>query len=396
MNNETIAENVPTFEIIIEREIAKYDLPAAAIKKLEQEFMPLSVKSLDDEEGYAQVKEALRFMVSKRNEVEDKRKELKADSLKFGRAVDDEAKRLTLMLSPIELHLKAEKDKIDSEKKRVAEEEEARKQRVIVHRHEMLVGVGMVILGDIYYFENLITNEKVQLHKLNIETMDDNDFNEFVFNVGSIKVEVDNYLREEKEKREREQQKIYEEQEVLRREQEAMRLQKEAIDREMQAMINSRNQVRKDSLLSLGIQYSEMTGFYFYNGESIITHPEVQSIDSFEWEERLNDIKLKVDNLKIQEAEQKLERERVMQEQIEKLAEEQRLAKEKAEADAIEEQNRLEAERVQGLDDVSKMAEYCDKLLSTTRPEMKTPKYKKEMKVLVDMIASHIKSNACD
>ncbi len=396
MNNETITDSVPTFEIIIEREIAKYDLPAAAIKKLEQEFMPLSVKSLDDEEGYAQVKEALRFMVSKRNEVEDKRKELKADSLKFGRAVDDEAKRLTLMLSPIELHLKAEKDKIDSEKKRIAEEEEARKQRVIVHRHEMLVGVGMVILGDIYYFENLITNEKVQLHKLNIETMDDNDFNEFVFNVGSIKVEVDNYLREEKEKREREQQKIYEEQEVLRREQEAMRLQKEAMDREMQAMINSRNQVRKDSLLSLGIQYSEMTGFYFYNGESIITHPEVQSIDSFEWEERLNDIKLKVDNLKIQEAEQKLERERVMQEQIEKLAEEQRLAKEKAEAEAIEEQNRLEAERVQGLDDVSKMAEYCDKLLATTRPEMKTPKYKKEMKVLVDMIASHIKSNACD
>lgn len=396
MNNETISENVPTFEIIIEREIAKYDLPAAAIKKLEQEFMPLSVKSLDDEDGYAQVKEALRFMVSKRNEVEDKRKELKADSLKFGRAVDDEAKRLTAMLAPIELHLKAEKDKIDSEKKRIAEEEEARKQRAIMQRHEMLVGAGMVILGDIYNFENVITNENVQLHKLNIETMDDNDFNEFVFNVSNIKKEVDNHLKEEKEKREREQKRIYEEQQELRREQEAIRLQKQAMEREMQAMINSRTKVRKDSLLSLGIQYSEMTGFYFYNGKSIITHPEVQSIDSFEWDDTFYRIKLEVDVLRVEEFKENVERERLMQEKIEKLAEEQRLAKEKAEADAIEEQNRLEAERIQGLDDVSKMAEYCDKLLATTRPEMKTPKYKKEMKVLVDMIASHIKSNACD
>ena len=396
MNNETIAENVPTFEIIIEREIAKYDLPAAAIKKLEQEFMPLSVKSLDDEEGYAQVKEALRFMVSKRNEVEDKRKELKADSLKFGRAVDDEAKRLTLMLSPIELHLKAEKDKIDSEKKRIAEEEEARKQKVIIERHQMLVGVGMVVLEDIYYYENPITNKGTKLHRLNIETMEDNDFNEFVFNMGKIKAEVDNTLREEKEKREREQQKIYEEQEALRREQESMRLQKEAMDREMQAIINSRTQVRKQSILALGVEYSDLTGFYFFNGQSIITNNEVQSIDSLEWEQRFDAIKLKVNNLIIQEAKDKLENDRLMREQVEKLAEEQRLAKEKQEAEAIAEQNRLEAERVEGLSDVAKMAEYCDKLLATARPEMKTPKYKKEMRALLDMIASHIKSNACD
>ena len=231
---------------------------------------------------------------------------------------------------------------------------------------------------------------------MNIETMEDNDFNEFVFNMGKIKAEVDNTLREEKEKREREQQKIYEEQEALRREQEAMRLQKEAMEREMQAIINSRTQVRKQSILALGVEYSDLTGFYFFNGQSIITNNEVHSIDSLEWEQRFDAIKLKVNNLIIQEAKEKLEHDRLMREQVEKLAEEQRLAKEKQEAEAIAEQNRLEAERVEGLSDVSKMAEYCDKLLATARPEMKTPKYKKEMKVLVDMIASHIKSNACD
>ena len=102
----------------------------------------------------------------------------------------------------------------------------------------------------------------------------------------------------------------------MRREQEAMRLQKEAIDREMQAMINSRNQVRKDSLLSLGVQYSELTGFYFYNGKSLITHPEVQSIDSFEWENTFYRIKLEVDVLRVQEYKESVEHERLMQEKV--------------------------------------------------------------------------------
>jgi hypothetical protein len=300
------------------------------------------------------------------------------------------------MLSPIELHLKAEKDKIESEKKRIAEEEEARKQKVIIERHQMLVGVGMVVLEDIYYYENPITNEGFKLHRLNIETMEDNDFNEFVFNMGKVKAEVDNTLREEKEKREREQQKIYEEQEALRREQEAIRLQKEAMEIEMQAILFSRNQVRKDSILSLGVEYSNLTGFYFFKGQPIITNHEVQTIDSEDWGQKFDAIKLKVNNLIIKEAKDDIEHERLMQEKVDKLLEDNRLAKEKADAEAIEEQNRLEAERVHGLDDVSKMAEYCDKLLATSRPEMKTPKYKKEMRALLDMIASHIKSNACD
>ena len=139
-----------------------------------------------------------------------------------------------------------------------------------------------------------------------------------------------------------------------------------------------------------------VTGFYFFKGQPIITNYEVQSINSVDWVQKFDAIKLKVNNLIIQEAKDDIEHERLMQEKVEKLAEEQIFTKEKQEAEAIAEQNRLEAERFEGLSDVSKMAEYCDKLLSTTRPEMKTGKYKKEMKVLVDMIASHIKSNACD
>jgi hypothetical protein len=386
MNNETI----PTFQIIIEREIAKFDLTAAAVKKLELEFMPLMVRSLEDEDGYAEVKEALRFMVGKRNEIEDKRKELKADSLKFGRAVDEEAKRLTLMLSPIEAHLKEQKDKVDIEKKRVALEQEALRQRVIMHRHQMLIDAGMVLLGDTYVFNNPIDLEQTTLHSLNVETMEDNDFNEFAYNISMLKKQVDILVKEEQEKNEKAQLALKQEQDKIKAERESMQL-------EMAVMLKERTSIRVQGLTALGIQYSQFSGFFFYSGVSIVTIGEVESLNSSDWEIKFGVIRNKVSNIS-REIEAKIAEEEIhRQEEIVKIQAEAeakaiRDIEIKAEYDAKvkAESDRIEAERVEGLSDKQKICIYCDYLLSTPRPEMKTVKYKKEMKVLLDAIAIHI------
>jgi len=386
MNNETI----PTFQIIIEREIAKFDLTAAAVKKLELEFMPLMVRSLEDEDGYAEVKEALRFMVGKRNEIEDKRKELKADSLKFGRAVDEEAKRLTLMLSPIEAHLKEQKDKVDIEKKRVALEQEALRQRVIMHRHQMLIDAGMVLLGDTYVFNNPIDLEQTTLHSLNVETMEDNDFNEFAYNISMLKKQVDILVKEEQEKNEKAQLALKQEQDKIKAERESMQL-------EMAVMLKERTSIRVQGLTALGIQYSQFSGFFFYSGVSIVTIGEVESLNSSDWEIKFGVIRNKVSNIS-REIEAKIAEEEIhRQEEIVKIQAEAeakaiRDIEIKAEYDAKvkAESDRIEAERVEGLSDKQKICIYCDYLLSTPRPEMKTAKYKKEMKVLLDAIAIHI------
>ena len=72
-----------------------------------------------------------------------------------------------------------------------------------------------------------------------------------------------------------------------------------------------------------------VTGFYFFKGQPIITNYEVQSIDSVDWVQKFDAIKLKVNNLIIQEAKDDIEHERLMQEKVEKLAEEQIFTKEK-------------------------------------------------------------------
>jgi len=54
--------------------------------------------------------------------VEKKRKDLKADALEWGRKVDAEAKRISALLEPIEVHLQTEEDKVTKEKERIKAE----------------------------------------------------------------------------------------------------------------------------------------------------------------------------------------------------------------------------------------------------------------------------------
>ena len=136
-----ITENIPSsFDQLIQRELVKFDIVVPAVNELAKEFLPLKIQSVEDKEGYSEVTKALRFIVSKRTAVEDKRKELKADSLAYGRAVDARAKEITALLEPIESHLKDEKNRIDTVIERLKAEEEEKKQAFINNRISILIG----------------------------------------------------------------------------------------------------------------------------------------------------------------------------------------------------------------------------------------------------------------
>ena len=71
-------------EEIIQNEIRKYSVADAVIAEYKDKFKGLKIKGIDDKQGYKAVKEARSIMRKLRTGVEDKRKELKADSLKIG------------------------------------------------------------------------------------------------------------------------------------------------------------------------------------------------------------------------------------------------------------------------------------------------------------------------
>jgi len=122
-------------ESFIETEIKKYNVTDASIVELSTQYLALKVEGINDSEGCKVVHDARMAMVKKRTAVEAKRKELKKESIEFGKAVDTEAKRIMSLLNPIELHLLEQENIVLNERKRV-KEENARKEQEEAERIE--------------------------------------------------------------------------------------------------------------------------------------------------------------------------------------------------------------------------------------------------------------------
>ena len=122
----------------IEKELQKFDMPTTVIEKMAEQYLPLKIKDLADKEGYKAVREARLTVKEKRVFVEKRRKELKEDSLRFGKAVDAEARRITALLEPIESHLEAQEGWWDTEKERLKQEAIKQEQEKLQARVDAL------------------------------------------------------------------------------------------------------------------------------------------------------------------------------------------------------------------------------------------------------------------
>jgi len=105
-----------------EKQVVVYDITDAAIAKMEDLYMGLTVSGPDDEAGFKAVHKARKVVKSHRVSVEKRRKELKADAISWGRKVDGEANRIKDLLEPIESHLTAQEKIVTDEKKRQEKE----------------------------------------------------------------------------------------------------------------------------------------------------------------------------------------------------------------------------------------------------------------------------------
>uniref|UniRef100_A0A6M3XS99 Uncharacterized protein n=1 Tax=viral metagenome TaxID=1070528 RepID=A0A6M3XS99_9ZZZZ len=126
-------------------EIVKYDVTEAAISEMRSLYMDLTVKDIDDKEGFEAVHSARMVVKGKRIAVEKQRKDFKADALDFGRRVDTEAKKIFSLLEPIEGHLQEQEDVVINERKRIQAEKEAAEQARIQDMIDSLALVGCIM-----------------------------------------------------------------------------------------------------------------------------------------------------------------------------------------------------------------------------------------------------------
>lgn len=128
--------------------VIEYDPTEAAIADLKVKYMPLTIGGIDDRKGYKVVDEARRHVKSLRCAVENRRKEMKAPAVEWGRRVDAKAKEITAALQPIEDHLVAEQKQVDDEKARIEAERQTAVAAMVKARVEELEKYGYHVLPE--------------------------------------------------------------------------------------------------------------------------------------------------------------------------------------------------------------------------------------------------------
>lgn len=413
-NPETNGEvaSLPNFNELVEKELKKYDPITPAIEELKKEYLPLKISSLEQVEVFENVKKALRFVNSKISAIEDKRKELKADSLEYGRRVDAKAKEITALITPIKEHLAAQKAKYDELKAEQDRLEEEKKNKQKRERHDALISAGMNLVGIEYIWQSKIdANQELSLVAVNLETMNDASFNAFVKEVQDTitnekakLAEIEEQKRLEDEKRKEEQRKLDAEREALEAEKRKMQEEKDKLENEIRQIKEARAKRRFEVLYALGLGSTSFNpNLVFISPNKHIIDNAVISVDSVnnlskdEYQIQLDRVKtliesyIKEDKLLEDAKQERLiakakadalaaeEKAKEEAKKAEELAQKQRA--EKLEADA-----KAEAERQLGLSDKQKLQEYIDKLLLVSAPALKTAKWNKTLSALVNSI----------
>lgn len=132
----------------IENAVIELKESDAIIEQLRDEYMAIKVDNPQDDAGFKTATTALKRMVRLRNQVEKKRKELKADAVRYGKAVDGEARRLQTLIEPIEAHLKTQADIVRLEQKRLEVEAENKRREEVRGWIKMLNDIGAPVDPD--------------------------------------------------------------------------------------------------------------------------------------------------------------------------------------------------------------------------------------------------------
>ena len=167
----TFQQQNETVEDRVEIEIKKFNIADARIAELKEQFKDLEIKDVYDKEGIKAVNEAVKIMRTLRTGVDAKHKELKSFYLNTGRGIDAEKNRIQELIAEVEEPLKAKKEAIEAEIKRIKDEEEAKEQKRLDDRVEALKEAGIQFDGAFYSI-----GESVSVDLLTIKDLGEESF----------------------------------------------------------------------------------------------------------------------------------------------------------------------------------------------------------------------------
>lgn len=435
---------IPTREQIIESEVKKLEALVPNFEELQKQCEEVDVQSIDDKEGYRNVCKLYQTLVKVRTGIEDKRKELNEFPILYKKSVDNKAKTLTDIFSPLEMKIRQKKEKYDAWVKEKERKEEEAKQAKKKERHQQLISAGMSLVANEYVwnsFDNAITTES--FHQINLELLSDEDFALELERLSEVIFK--DRLREADFKKKQEEERIRVENEKRELELERKKMQEEAdkIRLEKEKLLNQILETRESFLFMAGLEKSQISDFYFYRGRSIVSKPQIVGCNAEEWTGILDNIKVRISEIDVEIENQKKEEQlKLEKEQQQKVEQEKRNAligvrkqwldnlgltesngvysyegnivlsvsdiagydnegwnqkvnsisetitdiKAAKEKELLKKQQEEEQERINGLSDKQAVAEYIKNLLSVNVPTMKSVKNAKKIESITDFL----------
>lgn len=150
------AELLPTItEEVINQNLIKLNIVEVSIQELKDQYLPVKFTTVEDEVNNEFIKKGYKELVSYRTGIDGKRKELNKPFQDVIDTLNSEAKRITAELSPIEKHLKTQKDLLDAALKEDEERKEREAKERLDKRVDELKIAGLEFDGNFYSCGNI-------------------------------------------------------------------------------------------------------------------------------------------------------------------------------------------------------------------------------------------------
>jgi hypothetical protein len=399
---EVDAEEIP-LEEKIENSLIKANVTDAVIKKLEEQYSGMKLKSVDDKENYLQIKEAKKNVRAIGIIIEKTCKAGREDAIKTQKLWLAKEKELLSKIDKVQLPLESEIKKFDDEVLRKENEEKERREKAFQERQATLIKYGAQYnngsfeLNHISYEIENIKDADEEIWQSIILTK---FYSEFEKNEAE-KVRMENeraeaarLLKEQQDKLKAEQEEFERQKKELADQQAAMQKIKDDAEREKRLEEQKRHtalmQKRYDQLFALGMKYDSRSGSYVFEDVNIDNRTEINLFNDEEWAALINKITPVIEERKKAILEKQIaEAEAQKQKEIEAALQEERdrVAKEKAAAELKEQQEKIrkEMELMQGKDK-ERYADIIRQFNALVIHEMNSPMYKNKVSVIKEKI----------
>jgi len=264
----------------IQQEVAKFNLPRAAIQAIKEKYADLPEKAkAGDKKAIKDLTEARVYVKKKRTAIEKTRKLIKADYLAIGTAIDGEAAELTKLLREIESPLEEAETEIENAAKEAREAVERAAQEKLQGRVADLLNNGMAFTGAYYTI-----GETISMDVVTLKDMPDAVFEELKVRVikennillaaaaekERVRLENEAALEEQRKQNEAEQARLQLANAALLESQKQLQQQQDEMKKEIVTM-------RRAQLLQLGftINLDESMGFSAYTSSAA---PQIENI----------------------------------------------------------------------------------------------------------------------